>query len=340
MTSRFPRLAISSGEPAGIGPDVILSALQSNFAAELVVFSDPELLMARAKKLGIACQIELVGRDRVTQARPHQAGRILVYPISLNKVVTLGQADPDNASYVMDLLTQTGDSCLHHQFDGVVTAPVNKSIINQANIAFTGHTEFYADLAGVEQVVMLLATDDMRVALVTTHVALKKVADLITPQRLKFVIETTSNALRQFFAIADPQIAVAGLNPHAGEGGYLGQEELAVIEPVIHALNQQGLSIYGPFSADTMFVHNLDQMDAFIAMYHDQGLPVLKFHGFGRAVNITLGLPFIRTSVDHGTALELAGTGKADAGSLEMAIDSAIRMADNQLITANKSGSD
>ena len=232
-----------------------------------------------------------------------------------------GQLDAANSQYVLDTLTVAARGCLNGSFDGMVTAPVHKGVINEAGIAFSGHTEFLQELCGVERVVMMLATEELRVALVTTHLPLKNVSAAITPQRLAQVTRILNADLQTFFGIEQPRILVAGLNPHAGEGGHLGREEIEVIEPTLEQLRAEGIQLTGPLPADTLFTpHWLDNADAVLAMYHDQGLPVLKFQGFGRAVNITLGLPIVRTSVDHGTALDLAGTGKADAGSLHTAI--------------------
>jgi 4-hydroxythreonine-4-phosphate dehydrogenase len=232
-----------------------------------------------------------------------------------------GQLDAANSQYVLDTLTIAARGCLKGDFDGMVTAPVHKGVINEAGIAFSGHTEFLQELCGVERVVMMLATEELRVALVTTHLPLKDVSAAITPQRLTQVTRILNADLQTFFGIEQPRILVAGLNPHAGEGGHLGREEIEVIEPTLEQLRAEGIQLAGPLPADTLFTpHWLDNADAVLAMYHDQGLPVLKFQGFGRAVNITLGLPIVRTSVDHGTALDLAGTGKADAGSLHTAI--------------------
>ncbi|SFL84835.1 4-hydroxythreonine-4-phosphate dehydrogenase PdxA [Marinobacter zhejiangensis] len=327
-------LALTAGEPAGIGPELCLQLATEPRQEGIVVVASMELLAARAKHLGLT--VELVpwepGQEAVTAA-----GQLSVYPVAGLASDLPGQLDAGNSRYVLDTLTVAAKGCLDGTFDGMVTAPVHKGVINEAGIAFSGHTEFLQELCGVERVVMMLATEELRVALVTTHLPLKDVSAAITPERLTQVTRILAADLKKFFAIAQPRILVAGLNPHAGEGGHLGREELDVIEPTLASLREEGLDLVGPLPADTLFTpHWLDQADAALAMYHDQGLPVLKFQGFGRAVNITLGLPIVRTSVDHGTALDLAGTGRADAGSLHTAIRVGAHMA--RSLRAHRSG--
>lgn len=320
------RLAITPGEPAGIGPDIVLALAQHDWPAELVAVCDPELLQARAAALGLA--VNLTEADFSASPQPHRAGSLKFLQVKLASPVTAGQLNTDNAHYVLNTLKAATDACLAGQCQALVTAPVQKSVINDAGIAFSGHTEFLAERCGVEKVVMMLATRELRVALATTHLPLRQVPDAITRESLSQVLRITHQSLQQQFGIAQPRILVLGLNPHAGEGGHLGREELDVIIPTLDALRAEGLTLSAPLPADTAFTpKHLSQADAVLAMYHDQGLPVLKYQGFGRAVNITLGLPIIRTSVDHGTALDLAGTGGADTGSLEEALNQAIVMA-------------
>ena len=320
-----PRICITAGEPAGIGPELCVRLAQTAQSAELVVIADPDLLEQYAAKLGLSLNLILVDFERSPSPTP--AGSLYYLPCKLIAQVAAGQLNVENAQYVLDSLTLALEGCLSGQFDAMVTAPVHKGIINDAGFPFTGHTEFLAAGAGVKKVVMMLATPDLRVALVTTHLPLKQVSDAITNDEVTRTITILQAALQQQFGIVQPRIAVCGLNPHAGEDGHLGREEIDVIEPVISEMIQQGVDLTGPWPADTIFVSNrLIEYDAVLAMYHDQGLPVLKHHGFGRAVNITLGLPFIRTSVDHGTALDLAGTGRADIGSLEAAVSQAEMM--------------
>ena len=311
-------LALTAGEPAGIGPELCLQLALEKRQPGIVVVACKRLLQARAKQLGLDVTLEdwAPGAQAVTEA-----GRLSVMTIDGLASTDAGRLDPANSAYVLETLRTAAQGCLDGIFDGMVTAPVHKGVINNAGIAFSGHTEFLQELCGVERVVMMLATDELRVALVTTHLPLKDVSAAITPERLAQVTRILDTDLRKFFGVEHPRILVAGLNPHAGEGGHLGREEIEVIEPTLDKLRQEGITLTGPLPADTLFTpHWLDNADAVLAMYHDQGLPVLKFQGFGRAVNITLGLPIVRTSVDHGTALDLAGTGKADAGSLQTAI--------------------
>jgi 4-hydroxythreonine-4-phosphate dehydrogenase len=311
-------LALTAGEPAGIGPELCLQLALEQRQPGIVVVACKHLLQARARLLGLAVKLE----DWLPGNRPTtEPGRLSVLHVDGLATTDAGRLDPANSAYVLETLRIAAHGCLDGTFDGMVTAPVHKGVINNAGIAFSGHTEFLQELCGVERVVMMLATEELRVALVTTHLPLKDVAAAITTERLTQVTRILDADLRKFFSIEHPRILVAGLNPHAGEGGHLGREEVDVIEPTLDKLRQEGITLTGPLPADTLFTpHWLDNADAVLAIYHDQGLPVLKFQGFGRAVNITLGLPIVRTSVDHGTALDLAGTGKADAGSLHTAI--------------------
>lgn len=320
------RLAITSGEPAGIGPDLCIQISQQDHACELVVLADPSLLAARANQLGIALTIRLFDQQRPVQ--PSVKGELCVYPVALSQPVVAGELNKVNSNYVLETLRIAAQGALDKQWSGIVTAPLHKGVINDAGTHFTGHTEYFRDYCGVKEVVMMLATADLRVALVTTHLPLREVADAITPELLTRIITILNQDLITFFGVKEPRILVAGLNPHAGEGGHLGHEEIDIITPTLNVLRAQGINLIGPLPADTLYTPKyLKNADATLAMYHDQGLPVLKFHGFGRAANITLGLPIIRTSVDHGTALDLAGTGTADCGSLLTAIEVALEMA-------------
>ncbi|RMJ04621.1 4-hydroxythreonine-4-phosphate dehydrogenase 1 [Marinobacter litoralis] len=311
-------LALTAGEPAGIGPELCLQLAGENRAAGIVVVAGKNLMEQRARQLGLAVQLH----DWQPGVQPEtRAGHLSVCHVDGCHFTEAGKLNTGNSQYVLDTLTLAAQGCVNGNFDGMVTAPVHKGVINEAGIAFSGHTEFLQELCGVERVVMMLATEELRVALVTTHLPLKDVSAAITPERLKQVTRILNADLKTFFGIEQPRILVTGLNPHAGEGGHLGREEIEVIEPTLDQLRQENIQLTGPLPADTLFTpHWLDDADAVLAMYHDQGLPVLKYQGFGRAVNITLGLPIVRTSVDHGTALDLACTGKADAGSLHTAI--------------------
>ncbi|MDI9244188.1 4-hydroxythreonine-4-phosphate dehydrogenase PdxA [Marinobacter sp. CHS3-4] len=318
-------LALTAGEPAGIGPELCLQLATEDRRAGLVVVASKPLLEARNQQLalGITLADWSPGNKALTEA-----GSLSVYHVDGLASTDAGKLDTANSAYVLDTLRVATQGCLDGLFDGMVTAPVHKGVINDAGIEFSGHTEFLQAMCGVERVVMMLATEELRVALVTTHLPLKDVSAAITPERLTQVTRILHKDLQQFFGIEQPRILVAGLNPHAGEGGHLGREELDVIEPTLERLRNEGMTLTGPLPADTLFTpHWLDNADAALAMYHDQGLPVLKFQGFGRAVNITLGLPIVRTSVDHGTALDLAGTGTADVGSLRQAVIEGERMA-------------
>ena len=316
-------LLVSSGEPAGIGPDLCLALAALDYP--LVVIGDKGMLEARATLLGHSIIFEDYEPEKPVVCT---AKHLTVLSRPLAVPVVPGELSPLNAPYVIDMLSLAAHRCLSGEFAALITAPVHKANINQAGIVFTGHTEFLADICHVDTVVMMLACPAMKVALVTTHLPLQAVSAAITPSLLIDVITKLDGALRQDFAISNPRIYVAGLNPHAGEGGYLGREEIDVITPTLGLLKKNGINVHGPFPADTLFSpRNQLACDVFVTMYHDQGLPVLKYAGFGDAVNVTLGLPMIRTSVDHGTALELAATGQASPTSLLAAVEMAAHMA-------------
>ena len=318
-------LAITAGEPAGIGPDLCIQLAQKGFSEPVVMVCSPSLLLDRAEVLGLPLVIDLWSPGSVATCKP---GHLSVYSIPLDGAVDAGVLSAENSNYVLKTLTVAAEGCMKGVFSGMVTAPVHKGVINDAGIAFTGHTEFLQALCGVERVVMMLASEQLRVALVTTHLPLSEVSGAITKPLLRQIINILHHDLTTKFGIAQPKILVAGLNPHAGEGGHMGMEEIDIISPVLDEFRAKGLQLIGPLPADTLFTPRwLADADAVLAMYHDQGLPVLKYQSFGSAVNITLGLPIIRTSVDHGTALDLAGTGKADTGSLQQAVKSAALMA-------------
>jgi 4-hydroxythreonine-4-phosphate dehydrogenase len=306
------RIALTAGEPAGIGPDLCIMLAQQDLPCHISLIADPDLLNERAAQLGLQLQTD---------------ERLQIIPVPLQAPVKSGKLNTANAAYVLQTLDVAIQGCLQQDFHAMVTAPVHKGIINDAGIPFSGHTEYLADKCHCDEVVMMLATEGLRVALVTTHLPLASVSRAITDEKLQSIITILHHDLQQRMGIQQPKIYVCGLNPHAGEGGHLGTEEIEIIEPALERLRQRGIQLYGPLPADTLFTPKyLQHADAVLAMYHDQGLPVLKHMGFGRAINITLGLPIIRTSVDHGTALDLAGTGKADVGSLKLAIDTALAM--------------
>ncbi|MDP2634292.1 MULTISPECIES: 4-hydroxythreonine-4-phosphate dehydrogenase PdxA [unclassified Pseudoalteromonas] len=320
------RIAITPGEPAGIGPDLLLKLAQHDWPAQLVVIADGHMLKQRAKQLGLT--INLIPFDESAPASLAPAGSVFLHQVDLGCEVQLGVLDDLNGQYVLDTLRIASEKNMDGTFDAVVTGPVHKGIINKAGISFSGHTEYFAQQSNTPDVVMMLATEGLRVALVTTHIPLAYVSRAITVERLSKVAGILHHDLTTKFGIEKPRILVCGLNPHAGEDGHLGREEIETITPTLQLLNNQGMNLIGPLPADTLFQDKyLSQADAVLAMYHDQGLPVLKYKGFGKSVNITLGLPFIRTSVDHGTALDLAGTGDADVGSFELAIREAIKLA-------------
>lgn len=319
-------IAITVGEPAGVGPDLVVELAQTAQAAPLVAIASPALLAERAAQLGLPLQLR--EWQPGLAAAPSAAGELWVQPVPLARPVQAGRLDTANAGYVLRTLELACDGCVAGDFAAMVTAPVHKGVINDAGFPFSGHTEFFAERTHTPKVVMMLATDTLRVALATTHLPLAEVPRHITHAELTAVLRILHRDLHDKFGLAKPRILVLGLNPHAGEGGHLGREEIEVIEPCLRALRAEGMALTGPLPADTAFTpHHLAEADAVLAMYHDQGLPVLKYQGFGRAVNITLGLPVIRTSVDHGTALDLAGSGRADGGSLRAALALAIQLA-------------
>jgi len=324
MTNRYlPRLAITCGEPAGIGPELVAALAATDIAADLIAIGDKDLLLLAAQSRGITLTLEPDDGQWHMQRLP---GTLHYVHVPARAAVVPGKLDARNAAYVLDTLTRAAKGCLDGEFDALVTAPVHKGIINDAGIAFSGHTEFFAARANCS-VAMLLAAPELRVALATTHLSLAQVPAAITAAGLVQILRIVHNDLRRRFRIAAPRIAVLGLNPHAGEGGHLGREEIDVIIPALAALRAEGMHLEGPLSADTAFLPaRRAQTDAYLAMYHDQGLPVLKALGFGDAVNVTLGLPFVRTSVDHGTALDLAGTGKADPASMLAATKMAMEL--------------
>ena len=327
------RFVITPGEPAGIGPDLIIQHVQDvqkTQAHELVCIADPIMLQQRAKKLGLPLTIHTYDPNKV---QPQAASCLTVLEEPLNNPSTCGIADETNAVSQLNALKRAVTGCLSGEFSALITGPMHKSIINKAGFSFTGHTEYLAALTKTKKVVMMLTAPEssyqLRVALATTHLPLAKVSEAITRQSLTEVITILNRDMKKHFAIKQPRILVCGLNPHAGEDGHLGTEEIETITPVIKDLNNKGFNLTGPLPADTLFTQPyLEKADVVLAMYHDQGLPVLKHVGFGAAVNVTLGLPIIRTSVDHGTALELAGTGKANSGSFKAALNMAIQMAE------------
>ncbi|MDO4579279.1 MAG: 4-hydroxythreonine-4-phosphate dehydrogenase PdxA [Acinetobacter sp.] len=317
-------LYVTSGEPAGIGPDICLHLADRVDERPVVVLADLAMLAQRAQVLKMP--VELI--EYSGQTASSEKGQLYVEHVPLQQAVVMGELNPQNAAYVLEQLRRSADYAMSGKSVGVATAPVQKSVINDAGIAFSGHTEYYQEFAGVPRVVMMLATKTLRVALATTHLPLRAVADAITAERLHQVIDILIHDLKSKFKIEQPNILVCGLNPHAGEGGYLGMEEIEVINPVLESYRAQGIQMSLSLPADTLFTpENLKDADAVLAMYHDQGLPVLKSQGFGEAINITLGLPFIRTSVDHGTALSLAGSGLAKSSSLHVAVDLALDLA-------------
>ena len=318
----LPRIGITPGDPAGIGPDICLQVFQEfESEAELVFYTNPGLMTARARKLGL--EVTIHGESK--------RGGLQIHSVDLQSIPEPGVPDATSAPFVIDCLGAALEACQDNHIDAIVTGPVNKSLINQAGIPFTGHTEWFAAETNTAQPVMLLASDDLRIAIATTHLPLRKVADAIKPKLLRDTLTIMHNELIDKFAIRKPVISVCGLNPHAGENGQLGNEETDTIVPTLESLRKEGMKLIGPVPADTVFTkRSLAQVDAVLAMYHDQGLSVLKHAAFGDAVNITLGLPMIRTSVDHGTAYDLAGSGDADPGSLIAAIRCAINMIDTK----------
>ena len=317
------RIAITPGEPAGIGPDLAITIAQKSWPAQIVVVASKVLLVQRAKQLNLP--IKLIDYDAKSEAMPQKAGTLTIVDVPLLHPCITGTLNTENGSYVVETLRIASDMNMSGEFDAIVTGPVHKGLINKAGISFSGHTEYFAQQANCSDVVMMLATEGLRVALVTTHIPLAYVSKAITFERLQKVTRILYKDLQSKFGIKKPKIYACGINPHAGEDGHLGREEIEVMTPAFNELRNEGMDIIGPLPADTIFQEKyLKDADAILTMYHDQGLPVLKYKGFGSSVNITLGLPFIRTSVDHGTALDLAGTGKANSGSMIAAMKSAI----------------
>jgi 4-hydroxythreonine-4-phosphate dehydrogenase len=321
------RVVVTTGEPAGIGPDVLIGACHQEWPTQLVAIGDSKLLNERANLLG--ANLTTTPFNPLDAVRSHQKGHLEVVETPLRYPSQCGILEVGNAGWVTECLQTAAAGCMNGTFSAVTTAPVHKGIINDSGLPFSGHTEFFADYANISKVVMMLASPSLRVALATTHLPLREVSDAITRESLREVISILISELKNKFCIDKPRILVAGLNPHAGEMGHLGTEEIDVLQPVIQEFDSSQASLIGPLPADTLFTpENLKDADAVLAMYHDQGLPVLKSQGFGEAINITLGLPFIRTSVDHGTALSLAGTGKAKDSSLIAAISQAFALAE------------
>lgn len=330
MGSKVPRIAITPGEPAGIGPDLVVQLAQKEFPIELIVIADPHLLQERAKQLRLPLTILNFNPHSIPQQ--NIKSHLVVLPEPIVIPVTCGKPDVENSSYVIKTLQTAVEGCLQKNFDAVVTGPVHKGVINAAGIPFSGHTEFFAQKSGSARAVMMLQSDSLRVVLATTHLPLRKVADVITEKMLAETLQILDKGLRDFYGIKNPRILVCGLNPHAGEDGYLGYEEIEIIIPCLEKLRLTGMQLIGPLPADTAFIpSHLEKCDAVLTMYHDQGLPLLKHLSFETAVNVTFGLPFIRTSVDHGTALDLAGTGKASAHSFIAAINLAADLALNKM---------
>ncbi len=316
-----PRIVLTPGEPAGIGPDITIAIAQKSLAAELIVIADPDVLFERAEALHLPLQCHTYDP---ASPRMHEPQHLTIMPVKVSKSVIPGTLNMANANYVMQSLELAATLCLQKKADALVTGPVHKALLNEAGISFSGHTEFLARFCDVKQTVMLFLVNDLKVALATTHLPLSQVPAAITQPHLTSVLNVLLNGLKQQFHLSHPRILVCGLNPHAGENGYLGKEEINIITPVLKKFREEGHDVIGPLSADTAFLPaQTKQADAILAMYHDQALPIVKYIGFDRAVNVTLGLPFIRTSVDHGTALDLAGTGRAESSSLEAAIEAA-----------------
>jgi 4-hydroxythreonine-4-phosphate dehydrogenase len=320
-----PVVVVSSGEPAGIGPDISLALASRLFAARLAVLGDLALLESRARTLGQS--VELTPCADLSALEPHRAGRLQILPLALATPAIAGTLDTRNAAYVLEMLRRATELCVSGASQALVTAPVQKSVITQSGVAFSGHTELLAELTGTPQPVMLLAGKSLRVALATTHLPLRAVAQALEQRKLESLLRITHRDLQRRFRIERPRVLVLGLNPHAGESGTLGTEEQTIIEPAVRTLVAEGLDVTGPVSADTAFTpESLARCDVVVAMYHDQGLPVLKALSFGEIVNVTLGLPIVRTSVDHGTALSLAGTGRARPDSLFAAVELALEL--------------
>lgn len=323
-----PRIGITSGEPAGIGPDLCIMLAQHNIDAEITIIGDITLLADRAKQLNVDVTLLTYPSTSI-----NKNNNLTVMHLPMHAKVITGKLDINNSQYVLNTLDTAIQACQEGLFDAIVTAPVHKGVINEAGIAFTGHTEFLAEKTNTQQVVMMLVGGGLRVALATTHLPLSKVPAAINKLELENTIRILHADLQSKFNIVNPRILVAGLNPHAGENGYLGDEEITTINPVLELLRNEGMQLIGALPADTLFTEQyLKNADAVLAMYHDQGLPVLKYASFGKGVNITLGLPIIRTSVDHGTALDLAGTGKIKLGSMLEAIALASELATNKMV--------
>jgi len=321
---RFAPLVLTPGEPAGIGPDLVVQLAQQDLPTDLVIIADPQLLLQRAKLL--ALPLTLVNYSATAPAN-NKKSQLTILPVPLAKTPECGVLMSENVPALLQTLQRATSGCLTGEFSALITGPVHKGIINQAGIKFSGHTEFLAQATHTPHVVMLLQSKQLRVAMVTTHLPLRAVAQAITPELLQQTLEILYNSLQKQFKVTKPRVLVCGLNPHAGENGYLGNEELTIITPTLEKMRARGMDLIGPVPADTAFIaQNLQHIDAVLTMYHDQGLPVIKYSDFEQAVNITLGLPFVRTSVDHGTALELAGTGQASAQSLLAAIYAALEL--------------
>lgn len=328
----LPTIAITPGEPAGIGPDLAIITAKDDVKANLVYFADPNMLAARALALNI--EVNILCLASLDDIPSPEKNTMLVFPVKLSAPCESGRLNPANAQYVIDSIRLAVESQQQQQTQALMTGPIHKGVINEAGIKFSGHTEYLAELTSATPVMMLAAEKEkLRVALVTTHLPLSQVSQAIDKSTLTKVIHTLHNDLQSKYGIAEPRILVCGLNPHAGENGHMGMEEIDTIEPVLNSLREDGMNLTGPLPADTLFTPKyLEQADAVLAMYHDQGLPVLKHVGFGHAINITLGLPIIRTSVDHGTALDLAATSNIDSGSYKAALDSAIFLANKQTL--------
>jgi len=328
VTHTIPKIIITPGDPGGIGPDICLDLLNHSHSADIYLAADPEVFIARSSQKEIPIQVH----DPEQKLEPAPRNKLNFISFKVASPVQAGVANKSNSQYVLETIRYASEQCLNKRFDAMVTGPVNKALINNSGVAFTGHTEYIENICATHfpneniQAVMMLATKELKVALLTTHVPLKEVPSLVTKDRLEKIIKIVYRDLKSRFGIHKPHLMICGLNPHAGEEGNLGLEEQTIMQPVIQQLRKQGYHLTGPLPADTIFVTRKRQnADAVLAIYHDQGLPVLKTLGFGKAVNVTLGLPIIRTSVDHGTAFELAGSGKASAGSLHTAIDFALQ---------------
>jgi len=329
----IPRIVITPGDPAGIGPDIAIQAAQQAWPAELVVIADEELIKQRAQQINQP--INLIQCDINQAPEAHQPGNLKIIPVMLNMEAQPGKLNPANSWYVIRSLETAVTLCESGAANAMVTGPVNKLVINKTGVPFTGHTEFLAKRCNIEHTVMMFVTEHMKVALATTHVPIAKLPAAINKKSLRSTITVLANELKKRFNIPSPKIFVCGLNPHAGEGGYLGNEEIEIITPLLDEMRKEGFDLIGPLPADTLFTPKyLQQADAILSMYHDQALPIVKYASFGHAVNITLGLPFIRTSVDHGTAVDIAGKGAADAGSMAAAIELAIKLASSPPLSA------